>query len=99
MRCFEDLDAANWARIQRVVIEYHDIGRDQNHAELADILCSNGFDVEAIHGGISSGLLGVRVGIISGPRNVDFRRRCRYILQSANKQPRPTWTPSQHIDW
>ena len=58
------LDAANWARIQRVVIEYHDIGRDRNHAELADILCSNGFDVEAIHGGILSGLLGVRVGMI-----------------------------------
>jgi hypothetical protein len=58
------IDAANWARIERVVIEYHDIGRDRNHAELADILCSNGFDVEATQGGILSGLLGVRVGMI-----------------------------------
>jgi len=60
------LDAANWARIQRVVIEYHDIGRDRNHVELVEILHTNGFEVEAIHatGGTLSALLGVRVGMI-----------------------------------
>jgi Methyltransferase FkbM domain len=29
-------DPANWARIQRVVIEYHDIGGDLHHRELGD---------------------------------------------------------------
>jgi FkbM family methyltransferase len=37
------IDAANWARIQRVAIEYHDIGRDRNHVELVEILRINGF--------------------------------------------------------
>ena len=60
------IDAANWARIQRVVIEYHDIGPDRNHLELVEILRTNGFEVEAIHatGGILAALLGVRVGMI-----------------------------------
>jgi FkbM family methyltransferase len=60
------LDAANWARILRAVIEYHDIGGDRNHVELVEILRSNGFDVEAIPatGRTLSALLGVRVGML-----------------------------------
>jgi FkbM family methyltransferase len=60
------LDAANWARIERVVIEYHDIGRNRNHVELTEILRTNGFEVEAIHasGRTLSALLGVQVGMI-----------------------------------
>jgi hypothetical protein len=60
------LDAANWARIQRVVIEYHDIDRGRNHAELAEILRTTGFEVEVVHasGRPLSALLGVRVGMI-----------------------------------
>ncbi len=60
------LNAANWARIERVVIEYHDIGRGRNHAELVKILRAHGFEVEAIHasGRTLSALLGVRVGMI-----------------------------------
>jgi hypothetical protein len=60
------LDAANWARIERVVIEYHDIGRNRNHVELMEILRTNSFEVEAIHasGRTLSALLGVRVGMI-----------------------------------
>jgi FkbM family methyltransferase len=60
------LDAANWARIERVVIEYHDIGSGRNHAELVEILRAHGFEVEAIHasGRTLSALLGVRVGMI-----------------------------------
>ena len=60
------VDAAHWARIERVVIEYHDIGSGRNHAELVEILRTNGFEVEAVHasGRPLSALLGVRVGMI-----------------------------------
>jgi FkbM family methyltransferase len=60
------IDAACWARIQRLVIEYHDIGLDRNHVELVEILRTNGFEVEAIHatGGALAALLGIRVGMI-----------------------------------
>ena len=66
------LDAANWARIERVVIEYH-VGRDRNHVELVEILRTNDFEVEAIHAtwGTLSALLGVRVGMIWAKK-----RRC-----------------------
>jgi FkbM family methyltransferase len=43
------LDAAHWARIERVVIEYHDFGRNRNHRELVKILRDNGFEVEVAH--------------------------------------------------
>jgi FkbM family methyltransferase len=67
------LDAANWARIERVVIEYHDFGRVRKHVELVEILRANGFEVETIHatGGMLSALLGVRVGMIWAKK-----RRC-----------------------
>jgi Methyltransferase FkbM domain len=58
------LDPANWARIQRVVIEYHDIGGDLHHRELVEILRTNGFDVVAVHSGAFAALLGVRTGMI-----------------------------------
>ena len=45
------IDVANWARIQRVVIEYHDIGSDRNHVKL-------------VESGTLAALLGVRVGMI-----------------------------------
>lgn len=45
------IDIANWARIQRVVIEYHDIGSDRNHVKL-------------VESGTLAALLGVRVGMI-----------------------------------
>jgi FkbM family methyltransferase len=60
------LDAAHWARIDRVVIEYHDFGDDRNHRELIEILHDNGFDAEVAHTimeGLSA-LVGARVGII-----------------------------------
>jgi FkbM family methyltransferase len=61
-----NIDAENWARIQRVVVEYHDIGRDRNHAELEKILRTNGFEVEALHATRQTlpALIGIRVGMI-----------------------------------
>jgi FkbM family methyltransferase len=60
------LDAAHWARIERVVIEYHDFGRDRNHRELMEILRANGFEAEVVHTFMEglSALVGARVGII-----------------------------------
>jgi len=40
------IGAAQWARIERVVIEYHEFGRGRDHRELVGILRDNGFDVE-----------------------------------------------------
>jgi len=39
------MDADHWARIERIVIEYHEFG-GRSHRELMDILRSNGFEVE-----------------------------------------------------
>jgi FkbM family methyltransferase len=60
------LDAAHWARIERVVVEYHDFGRGRNHRELMDILRNNGFEAEIAHTFMEglSALAGARVGII-----------------------------------
>jgi hypothetical protein len=72
------LDAAHWARIERVVIEYHDFGRDRNHRELMDILRSNGFEADVVHTFMEglSALFGARVGIIWA-RNVRHPERSR----------------------
>ena len=60
------LDTAHWARIDRVVIEYHDFGDDRNHRELIEILHNNGFDAEVAHTIMEnlSALFGARVGKI-----------------------------------
>jgi FkbM family methyltransferase len=60
------LGAAHWARIERVVIEYHDLGRDRNHHELIEILRNNGFEAEATHTILEGlfALVGVRLGMI-----------------------------------
>jgi FkbM family methyltransferase len=60
------LDTAHWAKIDRVVIEYHDFGDDRNHRELIEILHSNGFDAEVAHTIMEnlSALFGAPVGII-----------------------------------
>lgn len=60
------LDASHWARIDRVVIEYHDFGDDRNHCELIEILHNNGFDAEVAHTKMESlsAFFGARVGII-----------------------------------
>jgi hypothetical protein len=60
------LDTAHWAKIDRVVIEYHDFGDDRNHRELIEILHNNGFDAEVAHTIMEnlSALFGARVGII-----------------------------------
>ncbi len=60
------LDARHWARIERVVVEYHDCGRDRNHRELIKILRSNGFEAEIDRPflGRLFALAGVRLGMI-----------------------------------
>ena len=60
------LDAGHWARIERVVIEYHDCGRDRNHRELVKILRNHGFDAEIVRPilGRLYALAGVRLGMI-----------------------------------
>jgi FkbM family methyltransferase len=60
------LDAAHWSRIERVVIEYHDLGRDRNHHELVQILRDQGFEAEIVHSilGRLFALAGVRLGMI-----------------------------------
>jgi FkbM family methyltransferase len=61
------IDPAHWARIERVVLEYHDFGPDRKHGELVKILRNNGFDVEVIHSMIEylfAYCLGVRLGFI-----------------------------------
>jgi FkbM family methyltransferase len=60
------LDAAHWARIDRVVIEYHDFGDDRNHRELMEILDDNGFDAEVAYTMMESlsAFFAARVGMI-----------------------------------
>lgn len=60
------LDAAHWARIERVVIEYHDFGLARNHRELIQIFCDNGFEAEAVQTIVErlTMLVGARVGMI-----------------------------------
>ena len=61
------IDPAHWARIERVVLEYHDFGPDRKHGELVKILRNNGFDVEVIHSMVDylfAYCLGVRLGFI-----------------------------------
>src|SRR5262249_32632970 len=63
------LDAAHWARIERIAIEYHDFGRGRDHRELIEILRKNGFETGVvtkivdrwtIPGGARMGMLGQR---------------------------------------
>ena len=42
------LDSAHWSRIERAVIEYHDVGPGQDGTALADIFRKNGFEIENI---------------------------------------------------
>jgi FkbM family methyltransferase len=60
------LDAADWERIERAVIEYHDFGRGRNHRELMQILRDNGFEVEVVRTFEERimPLLGIRVAMI-----------------------------------
>ena len=60
------LDAANWAKIERVVIEYHDFGQSRDHRELMQILSNHGFEVEVAHTLLDRlfRLIGIRVGKI-----------------------------------
>jgi FkbM family methyltransferase len=60
------LGSAHWARIERVVIEYHDSGPDRNHQELMEILRNNGFEAEVTHTILEGlfALVGVRIGMI-----------------------------------
>ena len=60
------LTAADWTRIERVAIEYHDCGRNRNHRELTEILRNNGFEVEIVRSilGRLFALAGVRLGMI-----------------------------------
>jgi len=60
------LDAAHWARIERVVIEYHEFGRDRSHRELVKLLADNGFEVERVRSLLTRlfALTGASVGMI-----------------------------------
>jgi L-glutamate---[L-glutamyl-carrier protein] ligase len=60
------LDAAHWARIERIVIEYHEFGRDRSHRELVRLLEDNGFEVERVRTLLTRlfGLTGASVGMI-----------------------------------
>jgi FkbM family methyltransferase len=60
------IDAPLWARIERVVIEYHDYGRDRKHGELVKILRMNGFQVDVVHSLLERlfALIGARFGTI-----------------------------------
>ena len=40
------LDAADWARIDKVAMEFHELAEDHRHAELVSILRDNGFTVD-----------------------------------------------------
>jgi FkbM family methyltransferase len=66
------LDATHWARIERVVLEYHDFGRGRNHRELIEILRNNGFETAVVHT-ILEGLFtlaGFRIGMIWAKKRV-----------------------------
>ena len=60
------MDVAYWARVERVVVEYHDFGGDR-HGELVKILEDNGFEVAVIRAWQMRlvGLLGAQTGMIS----------------------------------
>ena len=63
---FRSLDENDWARIERVVLEYHDFGPGRDHRELLDILRSHGFtaEVETTLLGKLYAFLGVKIGLI-----------------------------------
>jgi FkbM family methyltransferase len=44
-----NIDPKLWARVERVVVEYHDYGSDRKHGELVKIMRMNGFHVDVIH--------------------------------------------------
>ena len=60
------LDAAHWARIERIVIEYHDFGRGRDHRELIRILHDNGFETEVVQTILErlTALVGAQIGMI-----------------------------------
>jgi FkbM family methyltransferase len=66
---FKGMDADHWARVERVVVEYHDFGRDR-HGELVKILQDNGFEVAIIRAWQMRlvGLLGAQTGMIWAKR-------------------------------
>jgi hypothetical protein len=66
------MDAAHWSRIERVVIEYHDYGRDRKHGELVEVLRQNGFDVEVMRPWPTYivACLGARIGMIWARRHL-----------------------------
>jgi FkbM family methyltransferase len=61
-----NVDATLWARIERVVIEYHEFGSDRKHRELVEIMRMNGFHVEVVHSMLERlfACIGSRVGTI-----------------------------------
>ena len=63
------MDADHWARVERVVVEYHDFGRDR-HDELVRILKDNGFEIAVIRAWQMRlvGLLGAQTGMIWAKR-------------------------------
>jgi FkbM family methyltransferase len=67
---FRSLDERDWARIERVVLEYHDFGPGRDHGELLEILRRHGFvaEVEPTLLGKLYALLGVRIGMIWAKR-------------------------------
>jgi FkbM family methyltransferase len=60
------LNAAQWGRIERLVIEYHDIGGDGDYRELVEILRHHGFEVDVVRTlvGRLFAIAGVRNGMI-----------------------------------
>jgi FkbM family methyltransferase len=65
------LDTAHLARIERIVIEYHDFGHGRNHGELTELLRKSGFEIEVVHSMQERlySLAGVRVGKIWAKRS------------------------------
>jgi FkbM family methyltransferase len=70
------LNGSDWARIERVVLEYHDLGPGYNHRELVDILRRNGFtaEVETTLLGKLFALFGVKIGLIWAARPISAHR-------------------------
>ena len=60
------IDPSLWARIERVVVEYHDYGRDRKHGELVKIMRINGFKVDVAHSILERLFvcIGARIGTI-----------------------------------
>jgi FkbM family methyltransferase len=69
------LDPAYWARIERIVIEYHEFGRGRSHRELVDMLRDNGFEVELVRTWLTRlfGFAGASVGMIWAKKPVHDR--------------------------